>query len=80
MLNSLGVAVLVEVLGELRGLAGAGLADDDDDAVVADDAEELLAHGEDGQELALLLDALLLGELGLLLLVHLEKERENMRR
>ena len=69
---SLGVSVLVEVLRELCGLAGSGLADDDDDAVVADDVEQLLADGEDGQVLTLLLDALLLRELGLLLLVNLE--------
>ena len=68
---SLGVSVLVEVLRELCGLAGSGLADDDDDAVVADDVEQLLADGEDGQVLPLLLDALLLRELGLLLLVNL---------
>ena len=69
---SLGISVLVEVLRELCGLAGSGLADDDDDAVVADDVEQLLADGEDGQVLTLLLDALLLRELGLLLLVNLE--------
>ena len=69
---SLGVSVLVEVLCELGGLPGAGLADDDDDAVVADDVEQLLADGEDGQVLPLLLDALLLRELGLLLLVNLK--------
>ena len=44
--------------------------------VVADDVEELLAHGEDGQVLALLLDALLLRELGLLLLVNLHVVRK----
>ena len=71
MVFSLGVSVLVEVLRELGGLSGSGLADDDDDAVVADDVEQLLADGEDGQVLPLLLDALLLRELGLLLLVNL---------
>ena len=69
---SLGVSVLVEVLRELCGLSGSGLADDDDDAVVADDVEQLLADGEDGQVLPLLLDALLLRELRLLLLVNLK--------
>ena len=69
----------MEVLRELCGLSRARLADDDDDAVVADDVEQLLADGEDGQVLPLLLDALLLRELGLLLLVNLnvqEKVRE----
>ncbi len=47
----------------LRGFAGAGLADDDDHLVLADDLEQLLAALVHGQQLALVLDRVLLREL-----------------
>ena len=61
---ALGVAVLVQVLRELSGLARARLADHNDHAVLAYDLEQLLFDGKDGQELALLFERVVLGELG----------------
>ncbi len=52
------IPILVQVLGQLGRLAAAGLADNDDNAVVADDIEQVLPHSEDGKVLPLLLDGL----------------------
>lgn len=52
-----GVAGLVEVLRELGGLAGAGLADDDEDLVPLDGVEEALAPLVYGEGPAGLVDA-----------------------
>lgn len=47
----------------LRGLAGPGLAHDHHDLVLADDLQQLVAHGVHGQVLPLLRQRLGLGEL-----------------
>ena len=52
------VAALVEILSQLRRLAAPRLADNDHDAIIPDDGEELIPDAVDWQELSLLLEGL----------------------
>jgi len=67
-------------LCELRGFPGAGLPHHDDDVVVSDDGQQLLASSVDGQELALLTHALGLGKLTHSLTTFLDVVRELLLR
>lgn len=64
MLTEPCVAILVQELRQLRSLARARLADDDDDLILANDAHQLIAYGKGWEELALLLERLAPREVG----------------
>ena len=52
----------MQVLGQLSRLTAARFTDNDDDRILADDRQQLLADGESRKVLPLLQDRLLLGK------------------